>query len=481
MVTTGLQTALQETQATALAGGLSEASLPPRATMDEIIARLWRLPRDIVSEGYDAALHALATQLPMRIHEYPSGTECWTWIVPEKWACHEAWLETLGGRRLFSYADHPLHVVSYSLPFEGVVSRDELFRHLHVHPRVQDAIPFVFKYYERDWGLCCTQRLKESLRDDRYRVVVRTSFAGGTLKVGEVVAPGQSSESVVVCAHLCHPAMANDDLTGVVVGMKMMENILGRMQRRYTYRFLIVPETIGSVAWLSHNENLIPRIRGGLFLEMLGRDTPHALQLSFDGVTEIDRCFTLALRSHEPRGWTGPFRQVIGNDERQFNAPGVRIPMLSLSRVLPRSHQDCPYVEYHSSQDTPERIPPGSLEKSLALALRCIDTFEHNWVPQNLFKGELFCSRFGLHIDPYSDPDGNRTLLSLLDWVDGTQSIADIAARCGVTFERAKATLDRLVNMGLVKYCGSLPPIENRVGSAASNPTVSRRDFSDTP
>ena len=132
------------------------------------------------------------------------------------------------------YADHPLHVVSYSLPFEGVVSRDELLPHLHVHPRLPDAIPFVFKYYERDWGLCASQQLRDSLTDERYRVVIRTIFEPGTLKVGEMVIPGESQESFVLVAHLCHPAMVNDDLTGVVVGLDAARSAAGRPQAAIT-------------------------------------------------------------------------------------------------------------------------------------------------------------------------------------------------------------------------------------------------------
>ncbi len=145
--------------------------------MIELIQELWFLKRDLVSDDFDRALYRLAEEIPqMKIHEYPTGETCWTWRIPEKWTCHEAYLETLDGRRLIDYTDHPLHVVSYSLPFEGQISRQELFDHLYVHPRLSDAIPFVFKYYERDWGLCTTQELKQSLTDETYRVVIRSSF-----------------------------------------------------------------------------------------------------------------------------------------------------------------------------------------------------------------------------------------------------------------------------------------------------------------
>jgi aminopeptidase-like protein/aminoglycoside N3'-acetyltransferase len=429
-----------------------KVKLPADASTHQLIDAIWRLPRDIVSDGYDAALAALETQVPMTIHEYPTGTECWSWIVPEKWTCHEAYLETLDGKRLFSYADHPLHVVSYSLPFEGEVSREVLFDHLHVHHQLPEAIPFIFKYYERDWGLCCSKNLKDSLTDERYKVVIKTDFSYGMLKVGEVVIPGKSEESIVLCAHLCHPAMVNDDVTGVVVGIEVIRELLKRQDLRYTYRFLIVPETIGSVAYLSHHEALVPKMKGGLFLEMLGVEYPHSLQLSFDGNTEVDQCFTLAMRKHDPYSWTGAFQTIIGNDERQFNAPGVRVPMLSLSRVLSSSAADWPYRGYHSNYDTPDLISIKRLAESRDLVLRMIETLESNLVPVNTFKGEVFCSRYGLHIDWWTNPEGNKALFDIMFLLDGTRSMAEIADACGISFDSVKKTIDELYRHGLVQF-----------------------------
>jgi aminopeptidase-like protein len=418
--------------------------------MSEIIEALWKLPRDIVSEGYDVALSALATQVPMKINEYPSGTECWSWIIPEKWTCYEAYLETLDGKRLFSYADNPLHVVSYSLPFKGEVSRKDLFEHLHVHDKIPDAIPFIFKYYERDWGLCCSQKLRDTLHDDKYKVVIRSDFSFGELKVGEVIAPGKTDDCIVLCAHLCHPAMVNDDLAGVVVGIKVMQALLGRSKLHYSYRFIILPETIGSVAYLSQNEQLVPKMKGGLFLEMLGVDNPHALQLSFAGNTEVDLCFSQALKGHDPLGWIGAYRTIIGNDERQFNGPGVRVPMLSLSRVLPPATADWPYREYHSSHDSPSITSVANLNASCEMVLSMIDTFENDRVPVNRFKGEVFCSRFGMSFDEASNPEAYQALFHVMDLIDGTHSVAQMASKCGISFETASTIVDELHARGLV-------------------------------
>lgn len=425
--------------------------------MMDLIDELWFLKRDIVSDDYDRALYRLAELLPMRIHEYPSGEPCWTWRVPEKWTCHQAYLETLAGVRLLDYADHPLHVVSYSLPFEGIVSREELLDHLHVHPRLPDALPFVFKYYERDWGLCCTQLLRDTLTEEAYRVVIRTSFETGRLKVGEIVIPGESDECFVLAAHLCHPAQVNDDLSGVVVGLNVAHTLLNWEELkgyplRYTYRLLIFPETIGSIAYLSHNEQLIPKMVAGLFLEMLGNNSPHALQGSFQPESQSDRCLKSAFVTLDPQGYIGPYRGVIDNDERQFNAPGVRVPMLSLSRVEAlKSSGTPPYREYHSNLDTPEIVSESRLQASAEVVSGLVDAWEKNQYIVNQFKGEIFCSGYGIWVDYHKNPDGHRRLFEIMERCDGERTVADIAQELCISFQSVYQVVEILLKAELVE------------------------------
>ncbi len=420
--------------------------------MMALINELWYLPRDIISDGYDLALQRLAMELPMTIHEYPTGTTCWTWNIPEKWTCDEAFLETLDGKRIIDRKDHPLHVVSYSLPFEGIVKRDDLFPHLHTHKRLPDAIPFVFKYYDRDWGLCLPQTLKNTLHDEAYRVVIRSRFEEGTLKVGEVVIPGESDDSFILAAHLCHPAMVNDDLTGCVVGLEVARFLLKGPKPFYTYRLLILPETIGSVAYLSHHEELIPRMVGGLFLEMLGADIPHILQHSFLKDSQVDKCFAAVLENSDPPISRKPYREVIGNDERQFNAPGVRVPMLSLSRCLfPRTVPDYPYREYHSSLDTPALVSQGRLEASRDLVLTMLAAWEKDHYVVNEFKGEVFCSGRKIWIDNAINPEGHRHLFDVMERCDGTRTVTDIAVELGVSFQQVWEIVSLLLDRQLVR------------------------------
>jgi aminopeptidase-like protein len=239
----------------------------------------------------------------------------------------------------------------------------------------------------------------------------------------------------------------------VAVGIDVMRSLRQQARsRRYTYRLLILPETIGSLAYLSDHTTLIPHMAGGLFLEMLGLEHPHALQRSFARDTEMDECCLAALQRADPYAWEKPYRELIGNDERQFNAPGVRVPMLALLRVLPPAHPDYPYREYHSSLDTPAIVSTRRLEESRDLVLQIIDTLEANRVPMNRFSGEVCCSRYGLHIDWWTDPDGHRALFRIMDLIDGTRSIVQIAKACAVRVETVTRVLDVLHARGLIDY-----------------------------
>ena len=435
-------------------------------SMMDLIHELWFLKRDIVSDDYDRALYRLAQVVPMDINEYPTGEPCWSWTVPEKWTCHEAYLETLDGDRLLDYANHPLHVMSYSLPFEGVVSREELFNHLHTHPHWEDAVPFVFQYYQRDWGLCASQTLRNSLNDEQYRVVIRTTFAPGTLKVGEVICKGESEETFILAAHLCHPAMVSDDLSGVVVGIDVMRQLLQNPKPYYTYRFLIVPETIGSVAYLSHHEELIPQMVGGLFLESLGLDSPHVLQGSFVGNIlktnpQPDLCLTSALRGLDDQAAMRAYRTVVKNDEVQFNAPGVRVPMLSLSRAWLDQPPGGPYFfGYHSNLDTPERASQARLEASRNLTLGLLDAWDKNQMVINQFKGEVFCSRYGIWVDYRINPKGWNLLFCVMEYCDGEHTVADIASLLNTSFQSVWSVIAELEKHHLVSLSRSPLPTD---------------------
>jgi len=439
------------------------------AEMMDLINELWLLPRNLVSDGYDQALARLAKEVPMTIHEYPTGEPCWTWKVPEKWTCDEAYLETLDGQRIIDVKDHPLHIISYSLPFEGVIGREELMPHLYTHKTLPDAIPFIFKYYDRDWGFCLPQAVRDTLTAERYRVVIRTRFEPGTLKVGEVLVPGKSTESFMLAAHLCHPAQANDDLSGVSVGIEVAKMLLAQADLHYTYRLLILPETIGSVAYLSHHEDLIPDMVGGLFLEILGNDHPFSLQHSFQPDSQTDRCFGSAITGISAAAKRAPYRRVIDNDERQFNAPGVRVPMLSLSRVIPdKTHPNWPFVSYHSSYDTPDLISEERLREARDAVLNLLHIWENNQYVINRFKGEIFCSGYNIWVDHEVNPLGHRQLFEIMERLDGTRTVADIAVELGISFQATWDVVSLLVDRGLAALARQPQPTMQKRGLSIS-------------
>jgi aminopeptidase-like protein/aminoglycoside N3'-acetyltransferase len=432
---------------------LTDVSLAPNATMLEIVEKICPLARDIISDGYDSALAALSRQIPMRVHEYPTGTSCFSWIIPEKWTCHEGWLETLSGKRLLDYRENPLHVMSYSDPFDGELSREELLEHLEVHPRIPSAVPFSYSYFHRKWGLCCSRELRNSLKEEKYRVCIKSARSFGTLKVGEVMVRGERDSGFVLCAHLDHPGQANDGLSGVAVGIEVMRRLLAGPRPRHTIRFLIMSETFGSLAWLSNHRDLIPGLHAGIFLNMLGLEYPHALQFSHKKDSAWDRIAQEVVQSVDAGSWTQDFLKLVTNDNLQFNAPGIRIPMLSLSRIK----KDCgtgegwPFAEYHTDLDNAASVSTSSMNESVEMVLSILDHWDRQTVPIPLYQAEPCLTRFGVSFDFASNPKLATLLFDVIYAIDGQLSVVEIAKATGMSMALLEEVLNQLAASGLVR------------------------------
>lgn len=409
--------------------------------MIKLINKLWFKRRDIVSEGYDESLDYISKEIPLKIHEIPSGTKCWTWIVPEKWSVEEAYIEEAGGNKILDLKDNPLHVMSYSLPIDNIVTKEELMKHLYTNPKRPGAIPFEFKYYERDWGFCIQHNRLKKLRKDKYKVFINSRFEKGTLKVGDYTVTGKSDETIVVMAHLCHPAMANDDLAGVAVLVDIAKQI-SEKNNHYTYKFLLMPETIGSLAYLSQNEDLIPKLKYGIFLEMLGNNNIHALQFTRQGNTKLDRIAKYVMRRRLANFREGPFRKIIVNDELVFNGPGIDIPTISLSRF--------PYPEYHTSDDNPGIISEGNLIESRNLVLEVLSILDDDYAPNRKFKGPVFLSGYGLWVDWRVNPKLNENIDNIMLRFEGNKSIFDIAEELNLEFCDVLKYTNRFLEKGLI-------------------------------
>lgn len=388
----------------------------------DICKDLYLFDRTLVSCGYDKALEYLDKIIPMKIHSIKTGQEVWTWKVPEKWVVNQAYIE-FNGQIIADFFKHPLYVSSYSQPFSGVISKQELLKHIITDPDRPAAIPYNYHYYKKDWSFCLPYNVVKNLKNGKYKVCVDTKFEPGHLKVGEWVVPGKSRESILFSAHLCHPGQVNDGLLGVAMGLSLMQ-WAARRTNHYTYRMIIHPENIGSLCYFFANQNLISRFKGAVFLEMLGNKNHLKIQRSRQGNTVIDQLMELAVMENKKPYGVGDFRKVICNDEININGPGIDIPCVSLTRW--------PYPEYHTSDDSPDILSMEKIKEALDTCKRFINLMETNWYPTRKYTGNVFLSKFGLYEDLNRDDTIEQILLSF----EGNRSVLQISQNLGLDFDR---------------------------------------------
>ena len=410
--------------------------------MIKLIEDLWYKQRNIVSDEYEEALKYISNIIPLKIHEVSTGTKCWTWTIPEKWTVNEAWIEDLDGNRLLDFKDHPLHVISYSLPINKIVTKNELMEHLHTNSKRPDAIPFEFKYYQKDWGFCIQHNKLKQFTKEKYKICIDSKFENSSLKIGDFTIKGESDDTIVMVAHLCHPSMVNDDLAGVSVLVDVAKE-LSKKNNHYTYKCLFLPETIGSIAYLSQNEEPIPNFKYGIFFEMLGNKNIHALQLSRQGNTRLDNIARHVLENETETFREGKFREIICNDEMVFNGPGINIPMISISRY--------PYPEYHTSDDNPSIISEELLNESKNTILEILKILDADYIPKRKFKGPIFLSGYGLWVDWRVNEELNLNIEKIMLRLEGDKSIFEIAQELGMKFLNVKEFVDKLLDKQLAE------------------------------
>ena len=411
-------------------------------SMLELIERLYLNNRSLVTDGYDDALDHLCSLADFDVLKFPTGYEAFTWTVPEKWVVREASI-TKDGETICDFADHPLYLMSYSEPFTGRVSLDELKMHLHTNPDRPEAIPYAYSYYNRDWGMTLPYNRYQGLTEGDYEVHIDTSFEPGELKIGELVLPGESDKSIIVSAHLDHPGQIADGLGGVAVGLALFKRLAAMKSRRYTYRLVILPENIGSACYMHHYRDQFDLFEYAIFLEMLTNKGRMSIQQSKRGDTQLDGLAELAVGEHEPAYGVGPFRQVICNDEINFDGPGIDIPTVTLTRW--------PYPEYHTSDDGLGALSAGYLKRSLEVCWSLVGKLESNVVPVPQYSGNLMLGPHGLYEDLNADDAVERVMLAF----DGRSTLLDISERAGLPYERVVNYAQRFLEKGLIKFQGS--------------------------
>jgi aminopeptidase-like protein len=423
--------------------------------LHERIRDLYPICRSITGNGVRQTLHRLGNELELEIQEIPSGTAVYDWTVPKEWNIRDAYIKNSEGVKVVDFQASNLHVVSYSTPVHERMTLAALRPHLYSIPEHPDWIPYKTSYYRETWGFCLTDRQLTSLREDEYEVCIDSSLEDGHLTLGQCVLPGETTDEILFSSHICHPSLCNDNLSGVSVAASLAR-MLAPLKRRYTYRFLFLPATIGAITWLALHESAAARIRHGLVLACVGDRGGVTYKRSRRGTALIDRAVTHVLKRTGVEPAITDF-SPYGYDERQYCSPGFDLPVGLLSRT-PHGQ----FAEYHSSADNLEFVDPASLADTFTACLGILEVLEGEatYINQNP-KCEPQLGKRGLY-DSIGGHRGNRETEIALLWVlnlsDGDHSLLDIAERSGLPFSVIRAAADRLVHYGLIKDTSGLRP-----------------------
>jgi aminopeptidase-like protein len=423
--------------------------MTPPIDLHGLVRKLFPFTRSLTGEGVRQTLRTVQSLIPLEIVEVPSGTPVLDWEVPDEWTFRRATISHLNGQVLVDTQVNNLHVVGYSQPVHGVMTRDELARHVHTLPDRPDAIPYRTGYYANSWGFCLSHRQWQSMDDASYRVDIDSKLAPGHLSYGEYFLPGSEPGEILISVHVCHPSLADDNLSGIAIatGLAMCEAARG--ERRLGIRFLYLPATIGPITWLDRNQERVGSIRHGLVLTCLGDHGPFHYKQSRSGAA-IDRVVAHVLEHGSVAHEVLPF-SPYGYDERQYCSPGFDLPVGCLMRGV---HGTFP--QYHTSDDNLDFVTPAALDESFAMVAAIIDLLQDNRTFTRVDgRGEPQLGRRGLYRAIAGQSDGGGAtqldLLWVLNLADGRHTLLDMAARAKVPFTRMVAAARLALDAQLVE------------------------------
>ncbi|MBZ9610217.1 DUF4910 domain-containing protein [Rheinheimera maricola] len=409
---------------------------------------LFPLCRSITGQGVRDSLAYLSQQVPgITVRAVPSGTQVFDWEVPQEWRITEAYIETQSGQRIVDFKRCNLHVLGYSTAIDEVLSLAQLQPHLYSLPEQPDAIPYVTSYYARNWGFCLTHQQRLSLQDDEYRVRIDSEHFAGELNYGELIIPGKSEQEIFLSSYLCHPSMANNELSGPLV-MAAIAQWLAEAPRLYSYRLFWGVETIGSLTYLSlHLPELKRHVVAGFNLTCIGDDNSYSMLHSRLGNTLADKVAAYVLDHEFPAARKYSFLQR-GSDERQYCAPGVDLPLVTLMRT-----KFAEYPEYHTSLDNLDFVSPQGLQGGFEFVKRCIEVVEANQRCKVTVLGEPQLGKRGLYPTTSQKGVGKqvRNLRNIIAYSDGEHDSIDIALRLEIPFQLVVDTQATLLQAGLLE------------------------------
>jgi aminopeptidase-like protein len=416
-----------------------------QARMRELIERYYLLNRVTVGDDTSSFVSALAAEIGADVLSIPSSTECLTWIIPQKWTVREAYVETLAGKRVVDFAWHPLYLKSYSAPFSGTVSCEELVAHISTLEKHPDCLVYDYRWqYEygekRAWGFSMPYQAVQELNEKYYRVHIDTEFSPGSMDIVDWILPGKIPDTIFIAAHTCHPGQVNDGIANIAVAVELFRWLKQKPVRRYTYRAIFGPEYFAAAGLLACGKG-VDKLRYGLFLDMLGNGKPLGFSRSYRGDSYVDltarNVFKYSLLEH--REW--PYRGLWGNDEMFYDGPDFQIPTIGMGRDE--------FAYYHTDKDDVEHCDFAQLKESLKVLQNMVEVFETDCIPKRHYRGPLYLSRFGLYIDPKRDPKGYQSLQDIQILMNGTRSCLEIAEVLQIDYAFVRSFVDELCKRDL--------------------------------
>jgi aminopeptidase-like protein len=416
--------------------------------MYRLMSELFPICRSITGNGVRETFNIIKKHTPLEVHEVPTGTQVFDWVVPKEWNIRDAYVKNSKGEKIVDFKNSNLHVLNYSVPVKKKVSLQELKEHLFTLPEYPEWIPYRTSYYKENWGFCISHNQFVNLQEDGYEVLIDSSLEDGHLTYGEFYIQGKKTDEVLISCHVCHPSLCNDNLSGIVLAV-FLAKYLSQVSPKYSYRFLFIPGTIGSITYLCLNESNVSKIKHGLVAACLGDSGKFTYKKSRQGNAEIDRSVINVLKNSKKEYDIFDF-SPFGYDERQYCSPGFNLPI----GCFMRTPYGC-YAEYHTSADNLEFVQPEYLADSFSLFLSVLNVLEHNkrYLNQNP-KCEPQLGRRGLYQAIGGQQDRKLRELAML-WVlnlsDGGYKLLDISDRSGIEFDLIKDAANALFDQGLLK------------------------------
>lgn len=419
--------------------------------MYELMSQLYPICRSITGDGVRQSLRLLQQQIPLTLHEVPTGTPVFDWTVPKEWNIRDAYVKNAHGEKVIDFQQSTLHILNYSTPIARRMPLAELQPHLFSLPDQPQSVPYRTAYYRETWGFCLAHETLLGLEEGEYEVYIDSTLADGHLTYGELIVPGTSDETILISCHCCHPSLCNDNLSGMVVSTYLAKAVLEQSAVEapyYTYRFLFIPGTIGSITWLALHEAEASQIKHGLVVACVGDNGPLTYKKSRRDHAEIDRAVVHYLAQRQ-QPYTVLDFSPFGYDERQYCSPGFNLPVGSLTRT-PHGR----FPQYHTSDDNLEFVSALALHDSLAAYLAVLNILEQNCIYLNLSpKGEPQLGKRGLYSAFGGKKDTKASELAML-WVlnfaDGDHSLLDIAEKSGYAFHLLAEVAHTLEEHGLL-------------------------------